>query len=188
MANINAPFGFRPVSQTAGGSHRTGSYTIASGYGTAIFEGDPVELTGTADNIQRAAGGNADNLGIFAGVEFTDANGDRKYQPYWPASQVATDIVAFVYDDPFTEFEVQTDTLAAVDVGLLADWTFGVAGNTMYGRSGASLVASGGATSGQSFRIKKLANSPSRTDNAYGAYAVAVVQWAEHIRLQAAGV
>jgi hypothetical protein len=160
-----------------GGVIRQSEYTIASGYATSIFTGDVVESTGTGKNIAKAAGANPDNLGRFCGCRYVNAQGEQKFSRYWPASTVATDIVAYVMDDPFIVYEVQCDTLAEADVGLLADWNVGT-GSTATGQSGLYLVASGGATSGQSMRIIGLVP---RAGNGFGAYARAEVLMVEHV-------
>lgn len=177
MANTNAPFGFRPVKVLGGGCPKpSGGYSIASGYAANIFSGMPVERSGTGTNIVQAAAGNVDNIGIFYGCNYIDANGKVQYSQYWPTGTVATEIEAFVYDDPAIIFEVQCDTLAAADISLLADWN-GVTGSTTSGRSTAVLAASTGATTGKGMHIMRLVTRP---DNALGAYAVAEVKFAEH--------
>ena len=177
MANVNAPFGFRPIKVLGGGSPKpSGGYSIASGYAANIFAGQPVERTGTGTNIQQAAAGNVNNIGVFQGCSYTDAQGKFKISKYWPTGTVATNIEAFVYDDPKIIYEVMCDTLAEADVSLLSDYD-GVTGSTVTGRSLASLAASAAAATGQSFHIMRL--SP-RVGNAYGAYAIAEVVSAEH--------
>lgn len=177
MANVNAPFGLRPIKVLGGGCPKpSGGYSIASGYAANLFYGMPVEMTGTGTNIQQAAAGNVDNIGVFGGCAYTDANGKRVHSELWPSGTVATNIEALVYDDPKIIYEAQCDTLAEADVGLLADWD-GVTGSTTTRHSTASVAASGGATTGKSLRILRLVN---RADNAYGAYAKAEVIFAEH--------
>jgi hypothetical protein len=178
MANTDNAVGFQPVSRVA----KTGEYTIASGYGTALRRGDAVELTGTSRNIQKAAAENVDNLGVFGWVEYIDSQGNYVNSEYWPASTVATNIKAHVWDDPHEVFRIQCDTLAATDEGALADWDAGTPSAT--GRcSGTELVASVTGTSGKSIRIIQLSETQ---DNAYGAHALADVKFAEHIYLTGA--
>lgn len=177
MANTDSATGLVPVRHMTGGAIRANEYSIASGYTTNIFTGDVVEMTGTGRNVAVAAGGNVDNLGVFSGCAYTDATGQRQFSRYWPASTVATDVVAYVFDDPDIIFEGQTDTLAAADVGLLTDWDDG-AGAAPNGLSGRELVASSGATTGQALRILGLAPHP---DNAYGTYANVEVLFQEHV-------
>lgn len=176
MANTNSPFGFRARRHMTGGMIRLSEYSIASAYSSNIFLGDPVEMTGTGKNIQLAAAANVDSIGVFAGCRYVDSQGNQKFSKYWPASTTATDIVAMVYDDPNIVFEMQVDTIAAADVGLLVDWNAG-SGSTITGVSGAYADISSAAATDKSLRILGLVP---RVDNAYGAYAKIEVVFAEH--------
>jgi len=177
MANTNAPFGLRPVRLFNGGDIRSTEYSIASAYGTKIYLGDVVQMTGTGTNIEVAAGGNVDNIGVFAGCSYINEQGRPTWSHYWPASSSFTQVKAYVWDDPNIIFEAQADTLAEADIGLLADWDDGT-GSTLTGLSGRSLAASSGATTGKSLRILRLAPTPG---NAYGAYAKVEVMFQEHV-------
>ena len=177
MANTNAPFGLRPVRLFNGGDIRSTEYSIASAYGTKIYLGDVVEMTGTGTNIQLAAGGNADNLGVFAGCSYINEQGRPTWSHYWPASSSFTQVKAYVWDDPNIIFEVQVTTLAAADIGQLADMD-DETGSTLTGLSGRSLSATSLASTDKSFRVLRLSPSP---DNAYGAYAKAEVMFQEHV-------
>lgn len=180
MANDNSAFGFRPVRHQAGGKIRTNEYSIATGYSSNIFHGDVVEMTGTDKNIQVVAAGNTDNLGVFAGCRYVDSSGNQKFSKHWPASTTATNIVAYVYDDPFIVYECQCDTLAEADIGQLVDLNAG-AGSTTTGVSGFYAdVGAGTGTTGKSFRLIELVTKP---NNAYGAYAKALVTFQEHVMM-----
>ena len=185
MANSNAPRGLVPVRHLTGGCIRVSEYSIANTYATAIYNGDPVEMTGTGRNIQLAAAANVDNIGVFAGIRYVDASGNQQFSNYKPASIAsATDVVALVYDDPEIVFEVQCDSLAEADVGTQMDWNAGT-GSTTTGNSGAYAQNSTKGTSGKSLRIQRLVP---RVDNAYGDYAKAEVTFAEHaLKTGAAG-
>ena len=111
------------------------------------------------------------------GCRYVNAQGDQVFGKYWPASTVATKIVALIADDPYMVFEAQADTLAEADVGLLVDWDDG-AGVARTGLSGRELVASSAASTNQSLRIMRLVPRP---DNAYGAYAKVEVMFIEHV-------
>ena len=180
MANQNTPFGLRPIRHLGGGTIRANEYSIASEYATSIFTGDVVELTGTGKNVAKAAAQNVDNIGVFAGCRYVDSQGNQQFSQYLPASTAATDIVAFVYDDPNIVFEVQGDSVAEGDIGALADWNVGT-GSTTTGQSGLyAVVNSATGTTGKSLRIIELINRP---DNDYGAYAKIAVAFAEHVAL-----
>lgn len=177
MANTNAPFGLRPVRLFNGGDIRSTEYSIASNYGTKIFLGDVVQMTGTGKNIEVAAGGNVDNLGVFAGCSYINEQGRPTWSHYWPASSSFTQVKALVWDDPNLIFEAQVDTLAEADIGQLIDWDDGT-GNTLTGLSGRQLAATSLAATDKSLRIMRLSSYP---DNAYGAYAKAEVMFIEHV-------
>jgi len=142
MANVDAPFGFRPnVHQVGGCPNRLNAYEIADGYTTSIFSGDLVRSDTTAGGrtIELAPDGTAARiLGVFAGCQYVDAQGDVKFSQYWPASTaLATGTVAtaYVYDDPGLELIAQITTVAAADVGAAFEWQNGT-GNAANGRSG----------------------------------------------------
>jgi len=183
MANANAPTGLTPARHLTGGEIRLSEhYTIASTYGTSIFRGDPVELTTTTNQIQPiAAQDNVDNLGVFWGCSYIDSAGNPVFSKYWPASTTATDIKAYVYDDPNIEYEIQADTCAAAALGQLVDLSKPTAstGSTVTGLSGYFAdLTTGTATTGKNLRIMGLVNRP---DNAFGQYAKIRVVFAEHV-------
>ena len=179
MANTNAPLGLRPVRHVSGGAVRiSDKYSIATGYTSDIFTGDPVQMTGTGKNIELAEAGNVDNIGVFVGCRYVNAAGEQIFSKYWPNTTTATDIVALVVDDPNVEFEIQADTIAEASVGQLVDWAAGT-GSATTGMSGAYAdLTTGTATTGKALRIMGLVDRP---DNAYGAYAKIRVMYAEHV-------
>jgi len=174
MANTNAPSGFKPIRHLSGGEIRYNEYTIASGYNTSIFYGEPVNLTGTGKNIAVSSAGTA-TIGCFYGVSYTDATGKEKFSRYWPANTVATNIKANVADDPNIIYHVQCGTLADTNVGSQCNHVVG-AGNTSTGTSGGYLDGSY-ATTGKYFRVLGIYPDVS---NDYGAYAKAEVTIIKH--------
>lgn len=178
MANSNHPYGLRPVRHLTGGEVRTNTYKIASTYGTSIFTGDPV--IGINDGtIGIGTDGQTATLGVFAGCRYVDAAGNVKFSAYWPASTTATNIEAYVYDDPYIVFAIQSDAtgVAATDINIQADYKI-VAGNTTTGQSKVVLdCASGLAATGKNLRILRLVDDG---ENAAGAYADVEVVFAEH--------
>lgn len=187
MSGTNAPFGFLGAKHPSG-QVRAREYTIASGYATNIFLGDPVKLVttgsiqlGTSDGTRTGTVDNVSLLGIFAGCSYVDASGKPNFSPYWPSGQVATDIKAFVYDDPEITYAVQADgSIPAAAIGDQADWSGFAApgGSTITGRSLATLSATltGAGVQGQ-FRIVEFDHS---VDNAAGdAFTKVFVQIAE---------
>ena len=182
MANVNAPFGLKPVRHQTGGNIQSNAYPIASAYPTAIYTGDPVLMTtdGTIIIAIGTAGTPSTTiLGVFGGVRYTDAAGVSFLRPYCPAGTVATNIEAIVYDDPQIIFQIQSDAsgVAAGDVGQLCDVEI-VAGNPLTGVSRTNLDDSTGtATTAKHLRILRIVNNGV---NEAGAYAVVEVMFAEH--------
>ena len=173
MANLDAPSGFNPVRHLKGGTVRyDGGFTIASGEASNIFSGDAVIATGTGKIIDVAPVA-VPILGVFAGCQYTAANGDVVWSNQWVGGTVTKGAVAaeaFVYTDPAIVFAIQALTIAEADVGLAADLSVAVAGNAATGVSGMQLESTYGAT-GQ-FLTLGLASAPDGINPAeYGANA-----------------
>lgn len=104
MSLTASPFGFlcrkHPTGQSRANPYNIAAATAAIGYG------DPVALD-TNGQIVPATAGN-DIIGIFAGVEYVDVTGKPSYSKNWPGALTgATQIRAYVYDDPDNVYEVQ---------------------------------------------------------------------------------
>ena len=177
MPSTSAPYGFRAVKHPSG-LVRSNPYVIASGYNANIFKGDTVKLVTATGTIAlattdgaRASSTATDLLGVFAGVEYTDGQGKRVVSPFWPTGTVATNIVAWVWDDSATVFEVQGTGTAYVqaDIGDQVDAVLtnvgGVGGSTLTGLSQASTGTVVGAGSQGQFRVVAIAPA---IDNAFG--------------------
>lgn len=177
MSDVSAPFGFRPAYHPMG-FDRANKYTIASSYGTAIYKGGPVILNTNGTIVVGTAA--ADLLGIFVGCEYTDNTGKRNVSPFWPAGQVATDIVAWVIDDPDVVYEVQANgPVAQTAIGDQADVVNVGAGSTQTGLSSAGLSSTlAGAGVQAQFRIIGFGQY---VDNLPGdAFTIVQVQLARH--------
>jgi hypothetical protein len=122
-----------------GGQVNTNAFrriSIASTYNTNIFTGDAVLLV-DAGTIEKDTGTSTMTpVGIFMGCEYTDPNlGYLLHKQYWPASTVATDAFAYVYDDPDALFHIQADgqvpqTALGANIGVTQ-----TAGSTAFGQS-----------------------------------------------------
>ena len=184
MANVDAAFGLTPVRHLSGnGYSRANVYTIASGLAENIFTGDAVILIAGGTLTPHTAG-EVNNIGVFGGVSYTAADGSYVYSQYWPSGTVATNIIAYVYDDPYTVFKVQTaGTSAQADVGGCGDLVAG-AGSTTTGQSGFELsgtVSNGTATC----KVLGVYETP---DNAIGEFAIMEVLINEHLLKDSAGI
>lgn len=188
MSATSAPFGLRPSFHNSG-QMRPKAYTITSTYATSIFSGDPVKLTdngviqlGTSDGTRSGTVDGIALLGIFAGCQYLDATGKPTISPFWPSGTTGTEIVAWVYDDPETLFDVQYDnpsagTTVQTAVGEECDWVVASpGGSTSTGLSNTKLSAIQ-ATSGQ-FQITGFAYGVN--DSLTDAFVVATVRINEH--------
>tara|TARA_R110002110_G_scaffold58303_4_gene165754 strand:+ start:537 stop:1091 length:555 start_codon:yes stop_codon:yes gene_type:complete len=184
MANVDAAFGFVPIRHLSGnGYSRANKYTITSGLAENIFTGDLVIIT--ADGVLTPhSASEVNNIGVFAGVSYTASDGSYVYSQYWPSGTTATNISAYVYDDPYTVFKVQSaGTPAQTNIGNCAEVVAG-AGSTTTGQSGFEIngtMASGTA----SCKILGLYESP---DNAFGTNAIMEVLINEHLLKDSAGI
>lgn len=188
MSSTSAAFGFR-ASFHPSGQIRPKAYTIASTYAANIFSGDPVKLVdagviqlGTSDGTRGGTTDGISLLGIFAGCEYRDSTGKPTVSNFWPTGITATNIVAWVYDDPETLFNVEyanpsAGTTVQTAVGEECDWTVASpGGSTDTGLSNTFLTVIQ-ATSGQ-FQITGFALNPS--DTLTDAYVTAIVRINEH--------
>jgi hypothetical protein len=190
MSSTSAPFGFRASFHNSG-QIRPKAYTIASTYAANIFSGDPVKLVdagtvqlGTSDGTRSGTVDGISLLGIFAGCQFNDSLGKPTVSPYWPSGTTATEIIAYVYDDPETLFNVQYSnpgtpgtTTMQTAVGEEMDWVVASpGGSTSTGLSNTQIGVIQ-ATSGQ-FQMTGFGNEVS--DSITDAYIVAIVRINEH--------
>ena len=139
MSATATPMGAEPVGTLSASGSYTGKvrhYKIASNDGTAIFYGDFVKMTSagvvTLDNGTTSL----TPIGVFMGCSYTDPNTNQlTFSQYYPASTVASDIDAYVLNDPFVEMRMQGDaTLAQTALGNNAA-VVQTAGSTSIGRS-----------------------------------------------------
>tara|TARA_S200002703_G_scaffold42819_2_gene37230 strand:+ start:8417 stop:9022 length:606 start_codon:yes stop_codon:yes gene_type:complete len=116
MATTATPHGFRPVGLLGGGtwSDAIRHIKIASNYGTAIFYGDVVKLV-SSGTVEKDTGTTAMTpCGIFVGVRYTDPSTSQlTFAQHYPANTVASDIMAYVCDDPNVVFQAQADEAIA---------------------------------------------------------------------------
>ena len=149
MANVNKPFGFRPVGKTGSNYDNQGltQYKISNNYNTNLFQGDAVTLSG--GYLAIATAGNP-VVGVFQGCYYVDpTSGKPTWKNYYPANTAQDGIVALVNDDPNAQFVVQCSGTAAVTcVGRNADLVTSVSGSTTTGVSGqqVGVPATGNAT------------------------------------------
>lgn len=155
MSNSDVRFGLRPVRHRNGAPYNGAGnpYSVPSGYGTALYVGDPVVITSTANTaevsapgagtfppgaiqeINKATVGANPVTGVIIGFAADPSVGlDKAYNP------ASTARIAFVEDDPDVVFEIQADgTVAATQIGLNAALIYTHSGSTVTNMSGAEL-------------------------------------------------
>lgn len=145
---VSAPYGFQPINRVDGMPYAgaTRSYTIASNYNTPIFNGDLVILAtnGTIEKFTGTVSGFP--LGVFMGVEFTNAQGQRLNGQYYAGTSMANAIAKIVVDGEAAYKVVSTNASSVVTPSNLASIGSNMeivpgTGSTTTGNSGASVLA-----------------------------------------------
>jgi len=170
MANVDAPFGLRPVGELGSDIQNGGTtqYRIASGYGTAIYKGDLVILVTATGTLNVAGGTSSDIVGVFNGCFYNDPTTQKPtWKNYYPGSISPSvgNIDAFVYDDPNKLFEIQAEgslTYAAA-VGKNID-TLYTAGATINGQSKVEAKDETPTAASKQLRIIGPSRDPSNSD------------------------
>jgi len=138
MANVAEKYGLRPVRKLDGSPfiNAQNRYRIASGYATAIYQGDLVKPV-TGGGIERAVANTSDLVvGVFNGVFYTDPTTQKPtFKNYYPGGIAAADIVANVIDDPNVVYSIDSDGAFAV-ADIFKNFAItNVTGNTLSGIS-----------------------------------------------------
>jgi len=177
MANSDAAFGLRPMRTI-----QVNPYYIASSYGTALYIGDPVIITGTSNTaavsvpgvgdmgpgtlpeINKATAGDANFIsGVIVGFAPLMSDLSKQYNP------ASTARVAFVADHPDQTYEIQADgAVAATAVGLNAVLIYTNSGSTTTGLSGVELDTSSDAPAADASNQLTILRVIPRLDNEAG--------------------
>lgn len=182
MANVDAPFGLRPIRHKSGAPYNGAAtpYYINASYGTALFIGDPVikvaggsnaaAITapglgtfgvGTLPEIEKATAGDGNRItGVIVGFSTLASNLDYKHNP------VSTERVAMVCDDPDVVFEIQADgAVAAASMGLNAVLIYTHSGSTTTGLSGVELDTTSDGPAADASNQLLILRASNRPDN-----------------------
>lgn len=198
MANSDTPFGLKPVRYMSGAPYTgaVNAYSTATGDATAIFVGDPVIISGTAQTIDGVIYQDVDQaatgdviVGVVVSVDpvLGTGAGGRDSAVHRLAS---TQRIVYVADDPSLLFEIQEvsggTALTAAAIGLNADFVV-AAGNATTGKSGVELNnATEATTNTLDLQIVGFQN---RIDNEVGEHAKWLVRINRHQRAnQVAGI
>lgn len=192
MPNIDSPSGLSPVRYMSGAPYNgaVNIYSTATGDGTAIYVGDPVIISGTAQTIEGVIYQDVDQAAtgdVMVGVVVAVLPDTRDSLIYRAAS---TQRLVAVADDPNLLFEIQEvsggTALAAADIGLNANFVVS-AGSATTGLSGVELNnATEATTNTLDLQIVGFANRPG---NEVGEHAKWLVRINRHQRAnQVAGI
>ena len=170
MANVDAPFGLRPVGELGSNIQNGGTskYLITSGEADIIMKGDLVKLEASGYITLSTDSDSVAAIGVFNGCFYVAPTTKKPtWSNYYPGSitPASGEIEAFVYDDPNKLFEIQGDgVIAQSSVGRNTNIVYAV-GSTVNGQSKTELdatVESAGVT-GQ-LRIIRICEDPSNSD------------------------
>ena len=195
MANIDAAFGFRPIGKVGSGVNNGGTtlYTIADNANLTAYKCDHVMASGGYIVAGTASG--ATNVGVFNGCFYIDPTSKKPtWSNYYNQTNVtasgsisgSTNIDAYIYDDPYYLFEIQTDaTVAKTNIGKNADSIIGT-GSTLNGQSKHEMDSGStttiATTAGLQMKIIGITKDP-ENDDASSANSNWYVMFNEHVKL-----
>ena len=186
MANIDAPFGLRPIAKLGsapGGTTGTTKYRISSG-ASALFTGDPVKLKADGSiEVKGGAGAITGAIsGVFMGCFYTDPTTSKPtFRNNYPDGLAATDAIAFISDDVNQLYIAQQDAndIGAADLGNNAEMIM-AAGSTTTGMSRAEIDSSTAATGNATYMLKILDFYDTPSNDTTAANSVLVVKINNH--------
>ena len=187
MANKDAAFGLRPIGKVGQNRDNQGlsEYDINTTTSTIYFQ-DPVKAV--ADGGITVAGAGDLLLGSLNGIFYTDVSTSKPtWSNHYASGNTATDAVAFVSDDPYERFEIQSaGSVTGANIFLVADIAY-TAGDSANYVSKAEI--SGTMTSGNTaqLRILGISKDPDNSDTA-SANVNVVVNINEHVLNSANGI
>lgn len=186
MANPNAPFGLKPVRHKSGAPYNGAfrKYFVPASDSTALFLGDPVIMTGTANTtevnghapgtlpvVTRHTAGANPMTGVVVGVESVD-RGDLVYRA------ASTARVVYVADDPDLIFHIRDNGSAAPAATWVMSNAIMAAGTGDTGFGVSKFVIKGDTaptnTAAATLRIVGLADIPGNILDEYAVWEVTI--------------
>lgn len=144
---VSAPWGFSVYQSNNGPvNYATVELKVSSGYTTAIFYGDPVLPSSSGYLIAVTSAPSTALAGIFLGCRYYSVSQKKWiWNNYWPGSDAAGDVTAFICNDPTAQFLAQagSSNLGFSTIGSNAQLDVGSGGNTTTGISGMYLSTTG---------------------------------------------
>jgi hypothetical protein len=184
--SVTAPYGLIPINLIGGQvfASATRQIPIASNSATAIYYGDVVKLADTGLLVKDTGTDAATPVGVLLGVSYTDPVYGKTFRQSYPGNVNASDIVAYVQDDPDALFKV-----AVVSTGTTIGYVNRTAvgnnaqlvqnsGSTITGNSGVAILATTATTN--TYPIRVIDVVPETAIAGYpGSYTEVVVKWNE---------
>jgi hypothetical protein len=181
---VSAPYGLLPINLIGGQvfAGATRQIPIVSGYDTSIFYGDVVKLVDTGTLAKDTGTSTATPVGVFLGCSYTDPVFGKTFRQYYPANTVATDIVAYVLDDPDALFKVAVVS-SGTTIGFVTRTAVGNnaalvqnAGNTITGNSRVAVDDNTATTNTLPVRVIDVVPETAQAGNP-GNYTEVIVKW-----------
>jgi len=181
---VDSPYGLIPQNLIGGqvfaGSTR--QISIASGYNTSIFFGDVVRLVATGTLEKDTGTATATPVGVFLGCSYTDLVYGKTFRQSYSANTTATDIVAYVSDDPDTLYKVAV-VASGTTIGTVTRTAVGNnatlvqnAGNAITGNSRVAIAAATATTATLPVRIIDVIAETSPIGSP-GSFTEVIVKW-----------
>ena len=170
MANSSAVgFGLRPIRKVGQNDDNNGLSEYSCNSTAAAYQNDGMEAQNTGTVGTAAAGETL--IGSLNGVFFTDATTSKPtFANNLVAGNAATDIVAFINDDPYQMFEIRSDNTGAseaTDVFNNADITVVAGDASTNGISKSTLKDSsltGAGTGSAQLRVLGISRDPDNNE------------------------
>jgi hypothetical protein len=189
MANASTKgFGLRPIKKVGQNDNNSALSEWSVAASSALISHNDLCMLTTDGVILTSGNTNVANIGSLNGVFYTDATSNKPtWANYSPATNTATDIVAFITDDPYQMYEVMSaDTsFNQNEVGHCADGVHAAGVSPLY-ISQTKISATTDPATAQ-LKILGVSRDPDHSDITEAGFALRVMI-NEHILKQTAGI
>jgi len=182
---VDGPYGLIPINLIGGQvfASATRQIPIGSGSATSIFFGDVVKLLSTGLLDRDVGTSAATPVGVFLGCSYTDPTFGKTFRQFYAANTVASDIVAYVQDDPDALYKVAVVS-TGTNVSYVTRANVGenavlvqTAGSTTTGNSRVAISSTTGTTSTFPIRIIDVIPETANAAASPVQYSEVVVKW-----------
>jgi hypothetical protein len=182
--SVSAPYGLIPINLIGGQvfAGATRQIPIASASATAVFFGDVVRLNSDGTLSKDTGTDAATPVGVFLGCTYTDATYGKTFRQSYPGAVTASDIFAYVADDPDQLYKVAIVS-SGTTIGYVNRTSVGNnavlvqnAGNTTNGNSRVAIDNTTNTTSTWPVRVIDVVPETATAGNP-GSYTEVIVKW-----------